>query len=312
MSEFNGYIVGIGAANVDLYVTSQIPLKMHYDHPSLIKASVGGVTTNILFNLALLDIPVKLISVTGDDAFGDMIRAKTAEAGIDTAALLTLENSSSSIFMQVMDDNKEMQYAFCDMSINKAITPDYLRSQKELLDKASAIIFDPSLSEDTLNYLCETYKDRKLLLDPVSDEYARKIIPYLPYIYAIKPNDSELAVLSGMEISTDEDIIKASAKLIHTGVRKVYATLGRKGSFYMDESTSFFRKRPPVTNIVNTSGAGDSFFAGVIYGLMNNLPAEESLDIGHCAAELTIQSESSINPKLSIESIYTHMKKAEE
>mgnify|MGYP002623565771 FL=1 len=100
--------------------------------------------------------------------------------------------------MQVMDDNREMQYAFCDMSINKAITPEYLRSQKSILDHASAILFDPSLSEDTLTFLCENYQDRKLLLDPVSAEYARRIKPYLPCIYAIKPNESELAVLSGM------------------------------------------------------------------------------------------------------------------
>ena len=42
------YVVGIGAANVDIYCKSSINIREHFDHPAKISYSPGGVTRNIL------------------------------------------------------------------------------------------------------------------------------------------------------------------------------------------------------------------------------------------------------------------------
>ena len=48
------YVVGIGATNVDIYCKSKIEIKEHFDHPSDISYTPGGVTRNILDEKSVL------------------------------------------------------------------------------------------------------------------------------------------------------------------------------------------------------------------------------------------------------------------
>ena len=56
------YVVGIGAANVDIYCKSSINIREHFDHPAKISYSPGGVTRNILENLVRLGINAKILT----------------------------------------------------------------------------------------------------------------------------------------------------------------------------------------------------------------------------------------------------------
>ena len=55
--------------------------------------------------------------------------------------------------------------------------------------------------------------------------------------------------------------------------------------------------------MVNASGAGDSFFATIIYGDINNLNEIESLELAMAAGILTVKSKETISPELSIENL---------
>ena len=74
---------------------------------------------------------------------------------------------------------------------------------------AKIICFDPSLPVDSIKYLIENYGS-KIYLDPLSDEYALKIKPYIDKIFAIKPNKTELEILSDMKINTEDDKLDLS------------------------------------------------------------------------------------------------------
>ena len=55
--------------------------------------------------------------------------------------------------------------------------------------------------------------------------------------------------------------------------------------------------------MVNASGAGDSFFATIIYGNINNLDENESLEMALAAGIITIKSKGTISPEFSIENL---------
>ena len=296
------YVVGIGAANLDIYGKSLIYLKPKYDHPSKITTSVGGVTRNVLCNLSLLKINTKLLATIGEDMFGKIILEDCIKNNIDINNVLKIKNESTGVFMQIFDNKNDMHMALCDMTINKNITVEYLTKNKNLLKNAKIICFDPSLPVDSIKYLIENYGS-KIYLDPLSDEYALKIKPYIDKIFAIKPNKTELEILSDMKINTEDDLNKACEKLIKNGTKKLYVTLGDKGALFFSEKNKIRKKFKPVEKMVNASGAGDSFFATIIFGNIKNLKEEESLELAMAAGILTVQSSETISPLLCLENL---------
>jgi pseudouridine kinase len=296
------YVVGIGAANLDIYGKSLIDLKPKYDHPSKITTSVGGVTRNVLCNLSLLKIQTKLLATIGEDMFGKIILEDCIKNNIDINNVLKIKNESTGVFMQIFDNKNDMHMALCDMSINKNITKDYLIKNENLLKNAKIIFFDPSLPEESIKYLITNFGE-KIYLDPISDEFALKIKPFINKIYAIKPNKTELEILSDIKINNEEDLNKACEILINKGLKKLYVTLGEKGALFFSKENKIRKKFKPVEKMVNASGAGDSFFATIIFGNIRNLTEEQSLELAMAAGILTVKSSETISPELSLENL---------
>ena len=296
------YAVGIGAANIDIYGRSLLPIREKTDHPAEIFTGAGGVTRNILDNLQRLDVPVSLISAVGDDMFGEMLLKMCREQGMDVSQVLTVPGEKTSVFMQVQNDDHDMYMALCDMSVMRHIDTACLQARKQLLDGAALIIMDPSLPVESLEYLVSAY-GTKIVVDPVSDIYAEKMIVYAGRIFALKPNRTELEVLSGMKITDEDSLEQAGKKLIEKGLKTLYISLGRDGCLYMDEKRTIRRKMKPVETMVNASGAGDSFLAGILSGILHDGSIEEVLDYGLAAGRLAVQSKEAISPDLNLETL---------
>lgn len=294
------YVVGIGAANVDIYGKANIDIKIHYDHPSIINTSVGGVTRNILENLSLLKVKTYLLSAVGDDIYGDLILKKSKEANIDVSKVLKIKKQNSGLFLQIQDKNNDMHIALCDMSISKFINVDYLVKNDDLLKNASAIILDPSIEKEVFLYVLNNY-DVPVFVDPISFLYAQKISKYVNKIYCLKPNVIELQALSKMKINNDEDLNKAASKILKKGCEHLFISLGSKGLAYFNKKGECIkRKFKKVKDIKNASGAGDSFFAAIIYSYINNLDISDTIDKALAAGIASLKSNQAINPELSI------------
>jgi sugar/nucleoside kinase (ribokinase family) len=89
---------------------------------------------------------------------------------------------------------------------------------------------------------------------PCSDE----IIPCLPFVDVITPNETEASLLSGVDVR-DLDTAKEAALIIaDMGAKKVLITMGSRGALLLDNKQfSHIRAFPAVT--VDTTGAGDAF-----------------------------------------------------
>ena len=293
------YIVGIGACNADIYGKSEIKIKEHYDHPALIKTSAGGVTRNVLDNACRLGLNCKLLTAIGDDSFGEMVLNQSKKVGIDVNDVLKVKGERTGVFMQVQDKNNDMHLALCDMSINKYIDITYLKSKRDLLKNASAIVLDPSLAKETLDFVFDTYDDIPIFVDPVSDHYAKKIRPYLSKIYLIKPNKTEFEVLANMPIGNDDDYLKAFKKLKKNGTI-FYVSLGSKGGIYVDGDLKISRKFKEVKHMANASGAGDACMAALLYGFINGSSIDDTIDLALAAGIAAIRCSDTINPELKV------------
>ena len=294
-------IVGIGAANVDVHGRSRNAIVMRDSNPGFLATSVGGVTRNILENLARQGANTVLLTAVGSDLFGDMILHDSAAAGMDVSRVLRQAGAGSSGYVAILDERGDMLLGMSDMRILESIPASYIKEHVALLQAADAIVCDACLPLERLEQLLEqTGAETPVLIDPVSTAYARRMQPLAGRFYAIKPNEVELAVLSGMPTETEGEMERACEELLRRGTKCIAVSRGDKGCYYADaDGHRLFRALRPVEQMVNATGAGDAFLAGFTHGLVLGLPVLERLDYALASGITAILSMTTINPLMS-------------
>ena len=322
----SAYVLGVGAANVDIHGRSKKSIVMHDSNPGHMNTSAGGVTRNVCENLSRLGVSVKLISAVGTDVYADQIRRECQSAGIDISNLYVADGQASSTYISMIDADGDMFVALSDMTVLQGLPLSYLSSKQSLIRGAQLVTCDPSLSEEAICRLLDICQDGPdVYADPVSTAYARKLAPYVGKFHTVKPNRMELEVLSGCPVDTKENIVLACDILRGKGVRRVFVSLGRDGMYYrgpeggiwglhrifvslgtegclyMDlEGRMLRRKLKPCEHMVNATGAGDAFTAAMIYATLEQLPIESVMDYAMAAGIAAIGHERTINPQMSI------------
>ena len=292
-------VVGVGAANVDVHGRSRKSIVMRDSNPGYMATSVGGVTRNILENLARQGVSVALLSAVGDDLYGEKIVRDSTAAGIDMTQLLQKPGAVSSSYIAILDERGDMLLGMSDMRIVEDIPTAYLDEHTALLSDAEAIVCDACMPVALLDHLVST-ATTPVLVDPVSTAYARQMEPIAGKFYAMKPNVMELSILSGLPTDTEAQIERAAEALLNRGVKRIAVSRGEKGCYYADANgVRLFRSLRPVSQMVNATGAGDAFLAGFTHALVDGLPVEEMLDYALASGVTAIQSMTTINPDMS-------------
>ncbi|MBQ7223681.1 MAG: bifunctional hydroxymethylpyrimidine kinase/phosphomethylpyrimidine kinase [Erysipelotrichaceae bacterium] len=301
----NGYVVGIGAANIDINGRSFDRVIIHDSNPGRMNMSVGGVSRNILENLSRLGVSCYLLGVVGSDLYGHKILEHSRSAGINMDHVRVVDNHVSSTYMSICDCDGNMALALSDMTIMKEMTVEYLQENDKLISGARAIVTDPSVPPQVMDHLLRTYSHRiPVFLDPVSIGYSKVIKEKTGYFHTIKPNRLEAGLLADIAIETEQDLETACRRLLEKGVQRVIISLGKDGCWYQDQQGNVSRCcLGRVENLKNATGAGDAFMAGIIYGWLNELPITESLEFASAAGIMAIQSQDTVNRELDVEHI---------
>lgn len=296
------YIAGIGGANVDIHGQSLSPIIMRDSNPGQLHLSMGGVMRNIVDNLARLGEHCELISAVGDDAYGDMLRSGCQALGIGTKGLITRPGHSSSSYISIMDSAGDMLVAMSDMRILKEMDEQFVADQLDLLNGAELVVCDANLSPAALTYLTQ-HCTAPLCIDPVSTTWAKSIVPVLGKFDTIKPNRLEMEILADMPIQTEEDLEEACTKVLSTGVRRVYVSLGADGIYYKGPGGSIHRRSRVFDKMVNATGAGDATMAGILHATLLGMNESDTLDFALGAGLVAISSTDTINPAMSQQAI---------
>ncbi|MEG0145521.1 MAG: 1-phosphofructokinase [Clostridia bacterium] len=105
--------------------------------------------------------------------------------------------------------------------------------------------------------------------------------------YLIKPNRLELELEVGHSLKGIAEVAEAARALARKGIARVAVSLGEKGALLTDGRETYFARALDVP-VQSTVGAGDSMVAGMICGLMADLPLEETLRRGAACATASI------------------------
>ena len=292
----------IGAVNMDLSGTPAAPLRAGDSNPGRITLTPGGVGRNIAENLRLLGRKVSLITIMGEDAYADVIREHSLNAGIDLQYSFTDPLGRTSAYLCIIEENGDLNVAVSDMAICDELTPAKLEPLLPVLNHGSMVIADANLPEETLAWIAGKVTV-PIAADPVSVSKAPRLKPLLPRLTLLKPNIPETEILTGMTIHGDMNLSRAADALHRMGVQRDYISLGERGVWADDvrEGGTILPCAPGA--IVNTTGCGDAFVAAAADAFLNGLGTIEAARRALAASAICAEDAAAVSPWLSPEAI---------
>jgi ribokinase len=280
-------VVGFGALNVDkLFKVNKIAAAEEESFIENCVQACGGSAANTIVGLARLGCKVGFIGKVGCDKEGDMLLKDFRREGVDTNGVIRAKRGRSGTVLGFVD--KDGARALCiDSGVNDTIKLSEVDAgyvlQAQFLHLTS---FVGETSFQTQKKLLTALPESvKVSFDP-GVLYARRGLSRLESIirrsYVLMPNTGELELLTG-----ETDYCKAADVLIGKGVKIVAVKLGDNGCYVTDGRERHLIEAFKV-KAVDTTGAGDAFCAGFLYGLLNNKRLYECGKLGNFVASRCI------------------------
>ena len=289
-NDLNAEIIGFGALNVDkLYSVDKI---VSHDEESFIKSETdtpGGSAANTIVGLSRLGCSTSIIGKIAEDDDGDLIEYNLAINGVFTNNLIYSENGSTGKCIGFVDKNGErclyispgvnddikigeinpLNIMRCKIMHYTSFVGDSFKAQIELLEKLSketVLSFDPGM----------------LYVEKGFDE----LRPILERTDILLINESELRLLCNN--NDDADLKELTVGLLDVGIDTIVVKQGSKGVFAINNREECFVEAYKC-DVVDTTGAGDSFNSGFLYSFLKGFSLEKSCRIGNWVASRAIQ-----------------------
>lgn len=298
-------VICIGGMNVDRKYVLTGEFTAQTSNPVNSSISLGGVARNIAENLGRLGQTVSLLSVAGRDHDYEWIRQQS-EPYINFQQVTQLEGQATSSYTAILDRDGDMQLGLADMGICEAMTPDWLASFAPILRQAKLLVLDLNVPLATTAATIELARKENLplVIIPVSSPKMAHLPSDLRGVTWLVVNQDESEAYLGRQVQTEEDLVALADAWLATGLEQVLITRGKWPSYYASQSGERGFYSPPIVDqVVDVTGAGDSFSSGIIYGHLQGKQAADAIAYGLCNAYHTVQSKDSVRKDLSADQL---------
>jgi sugar/nucleoside kinase (ribokinase family) len=245
----------------------------------------GGSAANTIHGLARLGVETGFIGKVGEDEMGNFFFDDMKNSAINPQLLKSKTTSGRAVAL-VSKDSERTFATFLGAAVE--LSPEdlkeehfkgykylhvegYLVQNHDLLRKASELAkkFDIKLSLDLASFN---------VVEDNLDFLKQYVIDYVDIIFA---NEEEAKSFTGKE---PKEALNELAKLSEIAVVKI----GKEGSM-IKSGDKEYKVSPIKSNPIDTTGAGDAYAAGFLYGLVMNLPLDRCGEIGSLLAGKVIE-----------------------
>ena len=282
----------IGGANVDIMAKCRKPLLIRDSNPADINISFGGVAHNIACNLAGYERPIYFISAFSDDLFGDLVFNSCLQAGLDLSYALKNPDYPTSLYLAILDENKDMYLASSDMRIVEALKYEDIAFLNDIIDDDDYLVLDTNLDSQVLKQIYRHFKGVKVS-DAISANKVSKLADNLAYIDILKLNLIEAETLLKRQLDTDEKRVAALRALRAKGAKEVIITT-KNGAYLASDKIYYFEHDAYNKDVSNTTGAGDAFLAAYVYMHKKRKKLNWRVCFALSAAVLTVRSSETV------------------
>ncbi|MCM3707956.1 MULTISPECIES: ribokinase [Cytobacillus] len=218
----------------------------------------GGKGANQAVAAAKMGSKVMMVTKVGDDLFADNTIRNLASYGIDTEFTNKVPGTSSGVAPIFVDPDSKNRILVIK-GANHHLLPADVDRAAEKLKQCSLIVLQLEIPLETIYRAIEFGNEHGIpvILNPAP---ASKDLDfnYVCKCDFLVPNESELEILTGMPVESEEQIQAAARMLISKGVKDVIVTMGSRGAMWVSKNEVHVVASQKV-NAIDTTGAGDAF-----------------------------------------------------
>ena len=238
----------------------------------------GGKGANQAIAAARLGGRVSMFGCVGGDAFGERLTEGLRENGVDVSHIRRIPGESSGIALITVagGDNSIVVIP----GANRHVTPGYLAEQREAILESDVVLLQNEIPEESVEFAVDmcSQAGKTVIWNPAP---MRPLSPQaMEQITYCTPNEHEAALLfpgSG-----------PLPKLAEEYGGKVIITLGERGAIAWDGG-ALLQIPPRPAQVVDTTGAGDTFTGALAYALARGWTLKKALLLANDAASLSTE-----------------------
>ena len=276
-------VVVIGSSNTDMTIKGdRLPKPGETVLGGEFRMGPGGKGANQAVAARRLGADVSFICKVGRDIFGDNAIAGYQKEGIDCSRILRSDKASGTALILV-DGNAENCIAVAP-GANADLTPEDVDSVADVIRSADYLILQLEIPVESVLRAAKIAHEAGVyvILNPAPACHLPEEL--FGYISLITPNQTESALLSGVEDNLDA----AVERLMQLGVKDVVVTLGSKGSLVISEGAKTLVPSLKV-KAVDTTAAGDTFCGALCVALSEGCSLVDAAGFATKASALTVQ-----------------------
>ena len=282
------YAVVCGSLNMDLVCRGpRIPVAgetiLGYDFTT----TIGGKGGNQAVALAKLGIPTHMIGCVGEDSYGNEIIEALKQKCVITDEVEKVKGHTGTAHIMI-DDEGENNIVVIP-SANLQLSEDMVLANEKLISEASILLAQLEVNLTTIELFLKLGRQYgiRTVLNPAPVPPEGLSDDLLSYVDLLTPNETEMKLLTGIEVK-DELSFKVAAEVLHQkGITSVICTMGSKGAFYSNGKHIFHQEAYKI-KAIDTTCAGDSFTGAVLVKLMEGSSIEESLKFATKVSAITV------------------------
>jgi ribokinase len=247
----------------------------------------GGKGANQAIALGRLGADVCMTGLLGDRFFGANYLQVLEQNGVFHDMVEVIENEYPGIAYVAVDNHGD-NLLFVYSGANAHVTPAYVEKHWNKIAVAEVFLFQQEIPRETNLYSMKKLagQGKTIILDPApAGDFTPELLEYTDII---TPNEVELSMISGIgNVGGDvESCKKACYALREMGAKTIVAKIGGNGAYISTGDT--FQHIPAFkVKAVDTTAAGDSFNAGLAFGIAAGRTLEESVVLGHAVAGIS-------------------------
>ncbi len=281
-------VVVFGSMNMDLSIAApRMPEAGETLQGSGFLANAGGKGANQAIAAARLGAPVHMLAAVGADVFGRELVDGLERAGIGCEDVRALEGVTTgvAVIVRTAGENRIVLSA----GANHAFSADDVSADlRRVGEKNDVFVTQGECDPDAT--IAALRAAHSLGLFTIFNPAPARAVPddLWTCIDLVCLNETECQIMCGVLPVDEKTCLRAARRLRDLGAGSVVITLGSSGSFAVDENGAVMRVPAARAEVVDTTGAGDTFIGALAAGRAKGLSLEESMRWGAAAAAVTV------------------------
>ena len=261
----------------------------------------GGVSRNVAEDIANLELRPTYVSVVDDTGIGQDVIDKLKRHKVNTDYIVKTPDGLGT-WLAIFDNNGDVVASISkrpDLSKIEEVLDQY---GDKIISEADSVVVEIDMEPDLLGRIFDlAEKYHKQIFAVVSNmSIAMERRDLLSKVSCIVCNEQEAGLLfseeyEGLPIDVLEN--KLIDNINNAQIGKMVVTLGDRGAIFAVKGGEHGFCPPQKVDVIDTTGAGDSFFAGIAVGLTYGKSLRESCSIGTRLASAVIATKESVSPR---------------